>query len=139
MPPILTNEDPAREWSPIDQFWRGVYGVFNPRPDASPAKLERPRQLWDLPSLDGHHDSIFQRQMHPENHPDAIPYYAPPDYYTKLITPPSHDVIHHSPPFWMVVQNFGMREYFQTAPLMMGLGTGTAYFYYSAKGNYLII
>lgn len=46
------ERDPARHWDPIDAFWRIFYPALNPRPDASPVRLDPPAPIWDLPRFE---------------------------------------------------------------------------------------
>jgi hypothetical protein len=93
------RNDPARNWNPVDNFWRLVYPLFNPRPGSSPVRLDPPSPIWDLPSP---HNRYNTGVMHPDER-NAIPHYVVPDYFYKLATLPSFPVISMDPSVWMVV------------------------------------
>lgn len=105
------TKDTSASWNPLDTFWKALSPALNPSPDASPVKLTQPAPIWDLPSPYG-------GVHHPETK-DAIPYYVSPDYFSKLIVPPAHSVVHTQPPAWMVVANFNgtdaLKSVFYTA------------------------
>ncbi|KAI3633769.1 hypothetical protein MIR68_008101 [Amoeboaphelidium protococcarum] len=96
------NKDPSRDWNPLDSFWKVFYPAMNPRPDASPSKIQPPTPIYDLPSPYG-------KINHPDNK-DNLPYYVTPDYFTKLSSHPKYSVIHHNPPLWMIAQNISMKD-----------------------------
>jgi hypothetical protein len=115
MPHVLPdNSDPARSWNPLTTVWRIFYPLFNPRPDASPARMGAVAPIYDLPSPYGKID-------HPDNK-GAIPYFVHPNYYDKLVTEPKHQVIHADPPPGMVVRNFGAMDYGVRLPFYTATG-----------------
>lgn len=123
---ILPGEDdPSNEWNPMNNIWRVFYTVFNPNPDAAPTRLEKPAQIWDLPSPFGKVDN-------PENK-DNIPYFVPPDYFSKLYNEPKYPIVSHDPPVWMTVSNFSASDMVTYMPL--ATLSGPAYVYATSKGT----
>lgn len=104
--------DPARNWNPLDNFWRLVYPMFNPNPQSSPVRLQPPAPIWDLPSPHNQHNVGV---MHPDER-NAIPHFVSPDYFHKLATEPQYPVISQDPPAWMIVSNFGWPDFAVTMP-----------------------
>ncbi len=128
MPHVLPdNSDPARSWNPLHTVWRIFYPLFNPRPDATPARMGSIAPIYDLPSPYGKID-------HPDNK-NNIPYFVHPNYFDKLVQPPKHQVIHTDPPAWMVVQNFGMVDYLARFPVYTALGPAFITGHMHLRGN----
>lgn len=105
----LFDWDPFEKWNPLDNFWRLTYPLFNPRPDASPVRVNAPAPIWDLPSPYG---NVY----HPDTK-DSIPHFVHPDYFQKLYTEPPHEVVHPDPGLWMIAENFNTRDLAYKFPL----------------------
>lgn len=123
---MVEDSDPTRGWNPLDFFWKTMYPILNPRPDASPAKLSAAAPIWDLPSAYGnvHHNVAHER----------IPFFVHPDYYTKLTLETKFPVVHREPPFWMTVLNFNANDAVK-APFYMFSGPGLLLAYSHFNSN----
>lgn len=118
MAPFLPDIDPLRNWNPTDSFWKIFQPILNPGTNGTASSVNPPAPLWDLASPYG-------EVMHPDNK-DGIPHFVHPEYYIKLRSLPSYPVIHHNPPFWMIMQNFGRSDF---TSMVLGGASAPAFIY----------